>query len=143
MRNIFRRKIRVKGRKFFYQKPLGQRLKIIFHRQKHAKTPLFSRVLACFCSTWNWWPKSNCSTWNIWQFVCLSVFALRYYIFYCLFIRICFSSVLHVEYYWFYIPFACFFVSFLLIKSSFRQWLVCFLNCNFTYNKNNNNKDMG
>ena len=78
--------------------------KLFSNSQNHRKTPLFSRVLACFCSTWNGRSKSNCSTWNIWRFKRFSAFSLRYCVFNCLFLRICFSSVLRVEYYWFYIP---------------------------------------
>lgn len=42
--------------------------KLFLNGQNHRKTPLFSRVLARFCSTWNGWAKSNCSTWNICYF---------------------------------------------------------------------------
>ena len=78
--------------------------KLFSNSQNHRKTPLFSRVLACFCSTWNGRSKSNCSTWNIGQINRFSAFSLRYCVFYCLFLRICFSSVLRVECYWFNIP---------------------------------------
>ena len=83
--------------------------KLFSNGQNHRKTPLFSRVLACFCSTWNGKPKSNCSTWNIVEFKCLSAFALRYCVFYYLFNRIVFSLDLRVGYCWFLIPFSLFY----------------------------------
>ena len=82
-------------------------------------------VLACFCSTWNGRSKSNCSTWNIWRFKRFSAFSLRYCVFYCLFLRICVSSVLRVECCCFCISFVCFYHAISPINSPFRQWLVC------------------
>ena len=100
--------------------------KLFFRRQNQAKTPLFSMVLAYFCSTWNGRSKSNCSTWNIGQFKRFSAFSLRYCVFYCLFIRICF----HRFYVSNTIDFTClcvfFLMSFLITESPFRQWFVCF-----------------
>lgn len=53
--------------------------KLFLNGQNHRKTPLFSRVLACFCSTWNGWAKSNCSTWNICYFYTFPRFAPCFY----------------------------------------------------------------
>ncbi len=60
--------------------------KLFFRHQKQAKSPLFSRVLTCFRSTWNGRSKSNCSTWNIGCFLRFSPLYIpllsRFYLFY-------------------------------------------------------------
>lgn len=53
--------------------------KLFLNGQNHRKTPLFSRVLTCFCSTWNGRAKSNCSTWNIDYFCTFPRFAPCFY----------------------------------------------------------------
>lgn len=54
-----------KDEKFSIKNLSDKGRKLFFRRQKQAKSPLFSRVLTCFRSTWNGRSKSNCSTWNI------------------------------------------------------------------------------
>lgn len=72
-------KFRLKDENFSIKFYSEKGRKLFLNGQNHRKTPLFSRVLACFCSTWNGWAKSNCSTWNICYFYAFPRFAPCFY----------------------------------------------------------------